>query len=882
VQHEQATRNHKIESWTFVDQAAREAGTGMSPTPTSLDIGRIAFQQSDETYWRLTAASPIAWTPLGSGGSGVADGKQLVGDGPPSAGLGSNNDTYFDRVEKKLYGPKAGGSWGSGSATANAADGRLRTGTGAPSAGLGADGDTYFDKSAKVLYEKVAGAWDAGTTVPDGKQLTGDGAPSAGLGSDGDTYFDRTTKRLYDPKAGGAWGGYTDMAGPAGPPGAGGDSIFYKASDAITIDDTARGSDLTALLRTQTHVALPVNAGNPWQEFAAPGYRIGTGAPCAVPTFASLVGRNSWLTANENVGSGAIVQLERDSSLGTGFAQSLALCLIEGVSVNGRRGQVAGNDQIVGFNLMCPDRTGVEDYIAGHSALHTSKLIATLCGIGVNLVAAQYAFHEHWRVTNCAVAVFMSGLNYGGGNVDCPDLRHWNFWGNGVGLAFQPHWNWPVSENKVIGFWAKECTTAAIAVFWDPAQTGDQIDGSRIIIEGGSTEYNVTGKLGEDVTVQYTFPRYNTNAADETFTVDIPKVDVWVQKYCRVRFTQYAFQSDTNKSSSNFPSNPEEWGRSGIICMLDGPKAILEIGPYCDFPWQQVYSVRARHEWAWVEFHGLLMSGGGIFENVRIWPSGMALAHKAPDWTFENTFAMVFSGWGHMHRVENDVCPSVLDTGYYSNAYIQAPFLQQGPGIHATTGITAGVMTEPSPQTYGGRQVGYFEFQAGVVDATARTQYLMGGATFGSSTNNVNVMKRFADAGGLDDTGQARTYWWITNVELYNTHDFPVRIMPYLDTEYSDVTVDSHTIGCSPALRYQNGSTTPRLVRPAVTLWPKQWMRVTIICNPSSDQRLNFLRLDHTADTVRICIQNLGSFRPTEHHRDFLNNALKFGYYSLR
>jgi hypothetical protein len=349
-----------------------------------------------------------------------------------------------------------------------------------------------------------------------------------------------------------------------------------------------------------------------------------------------------------------------------------------------------------------------------------------------------------------------------------------------------------------------------------------------------------------------------------------------------VRFAQYAFQSDTNKTSQNYPSNPEEWGRSGIIVMLDGPKAVFEVGPYCDFPWQQVYSVRARHEYAWVEFHDMLMSGGGIFENVRIWPRGMAMSHRAPDWTFENTFAMVFSGWGHMQRVDNERCPSILNDSYYTNAFIQAPQLAQGPGIHATNGITAGVMTEPSPQTYGGRQVGYFEFAAGNVNAVARTQYLIGGATAGGSRNDPNVMKRFADAGGLDDTGNARTYWWITNVELYNTHSFPVRIMPFLDTEFSDYNQDGHCIGCSPALRYQNGSTTPRLVRPAVTLWPKQWMRVTILCNPGSDQRLNFLRLDHTADTVRIAIQNLGSFRPTEHDRDFLNNALQFGYYSTR
>lgn len=998
--HEYSTLNHKIESWTFANAAARTAGIGMSPAPSNLDIGRVGYQSDNGTYWRLMAASPLSWQQIGGGSGGSADGKLLAGNGAPSVGLGLDGDTYFDKTNKLLYGPKAGGSWGTGSSTAGSgaadgkliigsgapasgtgldgdtyfdktnklmygpktagawgtgtasgngrfligdgapasglgvdgdvyfdktgkaiygpkaagawgggastgsggsSDGKLIVGSGAPSSGTGVDGDTYFDKVGKALYVKSAGAWDAGTSSADGKTIVGDGAPGSGVGVDGDVYIDKVGKAVYGPKASGAWGSGTSMQGPAGPAGTGGDVIYAKAIDSIPADGTPRGLELTALLRSVAHVALPVGT-NPWNEFGSPSYRVGPGAPVTVPTFASLVGRNSWITADAGMGDGAVVQLERDSSQGSlGAAQGGALCLIESVLVNGRKGQVSGNDNVVGFNLMCPDRGG-EDYIAGHSALHTSKLAATLCHIGINLVAGQYAFHEHWRVGNSDIAVYMSGLNYGGGNVDMPDLRHFNLWGNGVGLAFCPHWNWPVSENRIFGFWAKQCNTAAVAVFWDPAQTTEQADGSQLIIDGGSTEYDQSGKYGEDVTDTYTFPRYNTNAPDESFTVAIPRVDVWVQKWCRVKFPQYAFQSDTNKRDGSLtgPSPGADrgrelvhvdgpyqghssscvWefapdpGRSGILVMLDGPSAVLEVGSGCQFPWQQVYSVRARHEEAWVEFQGVLCSAGGIFENVKAWPTAFTMnPNRAPHGNFQ--FGIVFCGWGGTTKVDNADCPSVLDPAYYTNAYIQAPQLAQGPGIHATTGVTAGTQTEPIPYTYSSTQpVGFFEFAAGVPNALARTQYLMGGSVAVNSGGGWSNHALRRVGGGAPD-GKDYVLWQIVNIELYNAQSYAIRIMPYLDNEFTDINSEGQALGCDPALR-------THMTKAAVTLWPQQWMRVSIIACPNWDARLNFMRLDHTADTVRVLCRNLGMFRPTEGSRAMLGRALHQGYCSLR
>lgn len=56
----------RIESFTYADQTAREAATGL----TAADIGKIALQSSDESYWRLSDNSPLTWVAVGGGGGG--------------------------------------------------------------------------------------------------------------------------------------------------------------------------------------------------------------------------------------------------------------------------------------------------------------------------------------------------------------------------------------------------------------------------------------------------------------------------------------------------------------------------------------------------------------------------------------------------------------------------------------------------------------------------------------------------------------------------------------------------------------------------------------------------------------------------------------------
>ena len=49
----------------------------------------------------------------GTGGTG-GDGRTFVEAGPPSVSIGVDGDTYLDEINLVFYGPKAGGSWGTG------------------------------------------------------------------------------------------------------------------------------------------------------------------------------------------------------------------------------------------------------------------------------------------------------------------------------------------------------------------------------------------------------------------------------------------------------------------------------------------------------------------------------------------------------------------------------------------------------------------------------------------------------------------------------------------------------------------------------------------------------------------------------------------------
>lgn len=76
TRHQYLKNNHPIERFTFADAAARAAGTGQTwpngedYTIIEDDIGQVAFQVDNETYWRLTEVGPLVWLQLTGGGAG--------------------------------------------------------------------------------------------------------------------------------------------------------------------------------------------------------------------------------------------------------------------------------------------------------------------------------------------------------------------------------------------------------------------------------------------------------------------------------------------------------------------------------------------------------------------------------------------------------------------------------------------------------------------------------------------------------------------------------------------------------------------------------------------------------------------------------------------
>lgn len=77
--HSLQTQNHRLESWIYADATARLAATGF----TIDDIGRIAWQASDNSYWRLSDESPVTWLALA--GAATGSGTIFAIDTPPAS-----------------------------------------------------------------------------------------------------------------------------------------------------------------------------------------------------------------------------------------------------------------------------------------------------------------------------------------------------------------------------------------------------------------------------------------------------------------------------------------------------------------------------------------------------------------------------------------------------------------------------------------------------------------------------------------------------------------------------------------------------------------------------------------------------------------------------
>lgn len=59
------TDNHVVHAFEFADEATR-----LAATVTAADVGKVAFQLSDKTFWLLASVGPASWTAMAGGGGG--------------------------------------------------------------------------------------------------------------------------------------------------------------------------------------------------------------------------------------------------------------------------------------------------------------------------------------------------------------------------------------------------------------------------------------------------------------------------------------------------------------------------------------------------------------------------------------------------------------------------------------------------------------------------------------------------------------------------------------------------------------------------------------------------------------------------------------------
>ena len=72
---------HSLVAYVYNDQAGREGATGFETS----DVGKLAFQSSDSSYWLLTAVTPV-WVQLSTGAGGGGGGYFPLVSGSQQAG----------------------------------------------------------------------------------------------------------------------------------------------------------------------------------------------------------------------------------------------------------------------------------------------------------------------------------------------------------------------------------------------------------------------------------------------------------------------------------------------------------------------------------------------------------------------------------------------------------------------------------------------------------------------------------------------------------------------------------------------------------------------------------------------------------------------------
>ena len=111
--------------------------------------------------------------PKGETGDPGIDGKTLLnGIVDPTSGVGVDGDFYINTEAKTIFGPKASGSWPSGTSIIgptglSGADGKtILNGIVDPTSGDGVDGDFYINTNTEMIFgPKASGVWPSGVSL---------------------------------------------------------------------------------------------------------------------------------------------------------------------------------------------------------------------------------------------------------------------------------------------------------------------------------------------------------------------------------------------------------------------------------------------------------------------------------------------------------------------------------------------------------------------------------------------------------------------------------------------------------------------------------------------------------------------------------------------
>lgn len=228
------------------------------------------------------------------------------GTGAPGAGLGVDGDFYIDTAAVEIYGPKAGGAWGAGTALTGP---QGPQGPQGPEGPQGPQGDPGAD----------------GPAGADGKTvLNGAGVPDPGTGVDGDFYIDTNNDDIYGPKTGGAWGlptslvGPQGVEGPQGPPGpTGTQHVQWMIPNPVLNDDLLFPGDSRDITIVGVRAGLPGATSTPsvtWNLYHAPSFDTPLGTRSKV--FASSKTTTTTSTPDDHTPDGdPTVPLDRVMSL---------------------------------------------------------------------------------------------------------------------------------------------------------------------------------------------------------------------------------------------------------------------------------------------------------------------------------------------------------------------------------------------------------------------------------------------------------------------------------------------------------------------------------------------------------------------------------------